>query len=178
MAYYMTDVTKENRQDEARFSPNREATAEDLQKIGVECTKVDFDDANVQEDLDRLIKKYEMNFHDEVHICRATMADFESKLDMFFAEHLHDDAELRIVKHGVGYFDVRGKDEEWIRIPVRRGDFVFLPPGIYHRFTTDRSEDVVALRLFRNNPKWTAFNRQANGDEQPIRKAYLDSISA
>uniref|UniRef100_A0A8R1DYT9 Acireductone dioxygenase n=1 Tax=Caenorhabditis japonica TaxID=281687 RepID=A0A8R1DYT9_CAEJA len=176
MAYFMTDTSKENRQDECRFSPNKDATVEDLNKIGVECTKVDFDDVNVQEDLDRLIKKYDMNFHDEVHICRATMPDFDGKLDMFFEEHLHDDAELRVIKKGVGYFDVRGKDERWIRIPVRRGDFVFLPAGIYHRFTTDRAEDVIALRLFRNNPKWTAFNRKTDGDDQPIRQQYLNAI--
>ncbi|CAA92175.1 Acireductone dioxygenase [Caenorhabditis elegans] len=178
MAYFMTDVTKENRQDECRFSPNKEATEEDLLRIGVECTKVNFDDEHVQEDLDRLIKKYDMNFHDEVHICRATMPNFDEKLDIFFEEHLHDDAELRVIKHGVGFFDVRTKDEAWIRIPVRRGDFVFLPAGIYHRFTTDPSEDVVALRLFRNNPKWTAFNRKADGDEQRVRQQYLNDISA
>lgn len=243
MAYFMTDVTKENRQDECRFSPNKEATEEDLLRIGVECTKVifeaflkqwfsfqvNFDDEHVQEDLDRLIKKYDMNFHDEVHICRATMPNFDEKvnnlkvnnrnkhlhfqLDIFFEEHLHDDAELRVIKHGVGFFDVRTKDvsfiekksfwksvnavrwqmlknlwspifmmiseklrklletfqmfkslkknflfqrktkkkkekqEAWIRIPVRRGDFVFLPAGIYHRFTTDPSVSFCILIL-------------------------------
>ncbi|CAL2050874.1 unnamed protein product [Caenorhabditis brenneri] len=177
MAYYMTEATRENCQNECRFSPNKEATEEDLKRIGVECTKVDFDDAKVQEDLDRLIKQYNMNFHDEVHISRATMPNFDEKLNIFFEEHLHDDAELRVIKHGVGYFDVRGKDEQWIRIPVRRGDFVFLPAGIYHRFTTDRSEDVVALRLFRNNPKWTAYNRSADGDQQSTRQEYLNSIA-
>ncbi|CAO4386204.1 unnamed protein product [Caenorhabditis nigoni] len=178
MAYFMANATRENCQDECRLSPNRDAAEEDLKKIGVECTKVDFDDANVQEDLDRLTKKYDMNFHDEVHICRETMPNFDEKLKIFFEEHLHDDAELRVIKHGVGYFDVRAKDEQWIRIPVRRGDFVFLPAGIYHRFTTDRSEDVVALRLFRNNPKWTAFNRSEDGDKQPIREQYLKDVSA
>lgn len=71
-----------------------------------------------------------MNFHDEVHICRATMPNFDEKvnnlkvnnrnkhlhfqLDIFFEEHLHDDAELRVIKHGVGFFDVRTKDVSFI----------------------------------------------------------------
>ena len=43
-----------------------------------------------------------------------------------------------------GYFDVRGEDEEWIRVACKKGDMIVLPEGIYHRFTLD-SHDYIKV---------------------------------
>lgn len=92
------------------------------------------------ESVNNLAKERGYKNRDEITVSPQAMGDiYETKVKSFFAEHLHEDEEIRYIRGGRGYFDVRSKDDDWVRVLLEKDDLLILPPGIYHRFTTDES---------------------------------------
>lgn len=94
----------------------------------------------------------------------------------FFEEHIHDAEEIRYILSGSGFFDVRSKDDKWVRIHIKSGDLMTLPEGIYHRFTVDEKDCIHAMRLFKGQPVWTPFNRPQEEHESRVKyvKEFLE----
>jgi 1,2-dihydroxy-3-keto-5-methylthiopentene dioxygenase len=110
---------------------------------------------------------------DQIVVSPENMGDlYEDKVKSFFSEHLHEDEEIRYIRDGCGFFDVRNQGDEWIRIFLEKDDMIILPAGIYHRFTTDESNYIVAMRLFKDEPRWTPLNRSDELDDNPHRVGY------
>lgn len=98
-------------------------------------------------------------YNDVCTVAPDKLPGYETKIQSFFTEHIHYDEEIRLCLDGSGYFDVRDAQDRWIRVHLEKGDMIILPEGSYHRFTTDESNYINAMRLFVGEPVWTPYNR-------------------
>ncbi|KIJ18079.1 hypothetical protein PAXINDRAFT_167368 [Paxillus involutus ATCC 200175] len=129
--------------------------------------------------VDDVAKERGYKNRDVITITREGLGDlYETKLKTFFEEHMHEDEEIRYILKGSGFFDVREHPtDSWIRCQLDAGDLMVLPAGIYHRFTLDEKNMIVAMRLFKDEPKWTPYNRSEATDVNPHRVEYVSSIT-
>ena len=117
-------------------------SADYLARLGVlyhHCPSVD--------DVNEIATERSYKNRDEIIVSPDKMGHvYEEKVKMFFNEHLHEDEEIRYILDGNGFFDVRDPKDEWVRIRLEKDDLIILPPGIFHRFTTDNKN--VGNRTF------------------------------
>ncbi|KAF2669301.1 1,2-dihydroxy-3-keto-5-methylthiopentene dioxygenase [Microthyrium microscopicum] len=150
----------------------RDVSEEYLEKLGIKH----FNYPSV-DDVDKLAANRGYKNRDVITISPTSMGEaYEEKVKMFFNEHLHEDEEIRYILDGGGFFDVRDKNDEWVRIKLAKYDLMIMPAGIYHRFTTDEQNYTKAMRLFQDDPKWTPLTRGPETDGNEFRKEYVHEI--
>ncbi|GAA5846061.1 hypothetical protein JCM11251_005401, partial [Rhodosporidiobolus azoricus] len=133
-----------------------------------------------QEEVEKIAKDRGYKNRDEINVSRAGMGEiYEEKIKGFFREHLHEDEEIRYIRDGEGYFDVRDSTQaRWIRIRVEPQDLLIVPAYIYHRFTLTTTDYVKATRLFQEEPKWVPHDKSEEWEKNENRIKYLQSIKA
>eukprot|EP00055_Hartaetosiga_balthica_P002285 m.3423 g.3423 ORF g.3423 m.3423 type:complete len:176 (-) comp2068_c0_seq1:112-639(-) len=170
---WMMDDSDADQRETHKTNPVKEVGLPELESIGVLYFQLDPE--NYKDELARIVKEREYKNNDEITCSKEKLPNYEEKIKSFFQEHLHEDEEIRFIVDGSGYFDVRNCDDQWVRIAVVPGDLIIVPAGIYHRFTLDTKDYIQAIRLFKDEPKWTPINRPA--EDNAFRVAYLDSLT-
>ncbi|CAJ1074149.1 %2C2-dihydroxy-3-keto-5-methylthiopentene dioxygenase [Xyrichtys novacula] len=169
-AWYMDSSDKDPSKPH-RLEPNQPVSMDQLKKLGVRTWKLNADNYENDPELEKLRKEQGYTYMDYILIDKNILSDYEEKMKALYAEHIHLDDEIRYFLDGRGYFDVRDKEDRWIRILLAKGDLITIPAGIYHRFTPDEAGYTRGMRLFIGEPVWKSYNRPA--DEIEIRQKYV-----
>jgi len=175
-AWYFDNDTNVDYREPHKSDPPVYVSLEELKKqTGVEYFKIDADTYDSCEFYHKLKKDKGYTYEDSICVSRDKLPNYDEKIKSFYHEHLHSDEEIRFIIGGGGYFDVRDRKDQWIRIYCEKNDLIVLPAGIYHRFTIDKNDYIEAKRLFVGEPVWTPINRP-EADCHPVRKDYLDLL--
>lgn len=78
-----------------------------------------------EEDVNELARSRNYKNRDVITVSPEKMGDiYEEKVKSFFHEHLHEDEEIRYIRDGKGFFDVRSEGDEWVRIRLEKDDLI------------------------------------------------------
>ena len=137
--------------------PTRSFGADDLRQFGVFHRR--FPVEARQKELDRIKRDHGYLDEDEVALSTET-PNLETICAKFDKEHRHTLDEVRFVVDGEGIFDVRDKNDRWVRIHVDTGDLIIIPANTFHRFYLTDTKKIRCVRLFMNNDGWAPLYRE------------------
>ncbi|KAJ8423358.1 hypothetical protein Cgig2_014968 [Carnegiea gigantea] len=150
-AWYMDDSDEDQRLPHHK-EPQEFVSLQQLEELGVLSWRLDADNYENDEELKKIREAHGYSYMDFCEVCPEKLPNYDEKIKNFFEEHLHTDEEIRYCVAGSGYFDVRDRNDKWIRIWVKKGG-------------------MIAMRLFVGDPVWTPHNRP--NDDLPARKEYV-----
>lgn len=141
-----------------RLDRTQVLSTEELLANGVYYARLEPDPVRFQTPLDQLKAERGYIEQDEVALSPAT-PNLDAICAKFVDEHFHDDDEVRFVLEGEGIFDIRSKDDQWMRVVVERGDLIVVPANRHHRFLLTESKQIRCVRLFKDATGWTPHYR-------------------
>lgn len=133
-------------------------SVEALRAEGVTYERLATDPATYQAPLDSLKAERGYVEQDIVELSPAT-PDLDALCAKFIDEHLHDEDEVRFVLAGAGVFDIRSRDDRWMRVTVETGDLIVVPEKRHHRFMLTDDKRIRCVRLFKDPSGWVAHYR-------------------
>lgn len=139
-------------------NPGHQLSAQDLAREGILHWNLPTTEADYAAPLQQIRESRGYVSMDQVHLGDAT-PDLDGLLTKFFGEHLHTDEEIRFVVEGAGIFDLRDREDRWMRVHVAAGDLIIVPANKYHRFALDTQRTITCKRLFQDNSGWTPVPR-------------------
>lgn len=142
-------------------TPDRTLSPDALRDEGILYFQLPTDEAAWTTPLQAICDARGYTSMDEVRLNDST-PNLPALLHKFFREHLHTDEEIRFVTEGAGIFDLRNRDDQWMRVHVVPGDLIIVPANKQHRFTLDDQRTIVCKRLFQNMDGWEAIFRHAD----------------
>jgi len=171
----MDDKEDVDQREPHKTDPLQPVTVEQLDELGV----LSWEGITGEDDpkLAEIRKERGYTYTDVITVSPEKLPGYEEKIKSFFEEHIHTDEEIRYILEGTGYFDVRDKDDKWIRIALGPGQMIVLPEGIYHRFTLDTENYIKAMRLFVGEPVWTPYNRDKIDEDHASVQAYKKAFT-
>jgi 1,2-dihydroxy-3-keto-5-methylthiopentene dioxygenase len=131
-----------------------------LEQVGVFHERLNVTPENFQPTLDTLKSERGYVEQDEVEL-RPDMDNLEEICAKFADEHLHTDDEVRFVLDGEGIFDIRSREDRWMRVTVQTGDLIVVPANLHHRFFLTDSNQIRCVRLFKDSSGWVPHYREA-----------------
>jgi 1,2-dihydroxy-3-keto-5-methylthiopentene dioxygenase len=82
----------------------------------------------------------------------------------FVDEHLHDDDEVRFVLEGAGIFDIRSRDDRYMRVEVGPGDLIVVPARtVTTASCSRRARPSAACASSRTQSGWVPRYRAEQG---------------
>ena len=131
---------------------------DELAAIGVHHERLELGDAAFQPALDAL-KAARGYVEQDIVELRPDTPGLEGICAKFADEHLHTDDEVRFVLEGEGIFDLRSREDQWMRVTVEAGDLIVVPAHLHHRFFLTESKQIRCVRLFKDASGWVPHYR-------------------
>ncbi|MEM9193558.1 MAG: cupin domain-containing protein [Myxococcota bacterium] len=141
--------------------PTHPISAEELRGEGVHFEELPTEPAGFQGPLDVLKDSRGYITQDEVALSPAT-PNLDAICAKFVDEHLHEEDEVRFVLEGEGIFDIRSRDDRWMRVKVESGDLIVVPERRHHRFMLTEAQNIRCVRLFKDQSGWVPHYRDAS----------------
>lgn len=124
-----------------------------LRAEGVHHDHLPTDPAAFQPPLDEL-KRARSYIEQDIVALSPDTPGLDEMCAKFVDEHAHAEDEVRFVLAGEGIFDIRSRDDRWMRVRVGPGDLIVVPEGRYHRFMLTEDKRIRCVRLFKDRAGW------------------------
>ncbi|MEM9069343.1 MAG: cupin domain-containing protein [Myxococcota bacterium] len=133
-------------------------SAETLNAEGVLYEALSVEPAGYQPKMDEL--KTERGYIEQDQVALTPeMPNLDQICAKFDDEHYHDEDEVRFVLEGEGIFDIRSRDDRWMRVLVETGDLIVVPKDRHHRFELTDAKMIRCVRLFQDQGGWVPHYR-------------------